>query len=188
MYIAESDHNSKLTHTGVEIDTCVFQSCHLSSSASRMSLGLCLLTQFQCHDANELVNWQLGVLPQSGGSEFDPRWVLDNLSVASTSKVNQQICISQESGRSSKLTHTGVEIETCAFQTGSHLSNAASGISWGLCLLTRFQPPEANELDNWQVALFSQSRGSEFNPDWVHENLMVPLWVCMHFPVWVHQN
>ena len=36
-------------------------------------------------------------------------------------------------GRSSKLTHTGVEFDTCAFQTGSQLSSAASGMSLGLC-------------------------------------------------------
>ena len=32
-------------------------------------------------------------------------------------------------GRSSKFTHTGVEIDTCAFQTGCQLSSAASGMS-----------------------------------------------------------
>ena len=33
---------SKLTHTGVEIDTCAFQvDCYLTSAASAMSLGLC---------------------------------------------------------------------------------------------------------------------------------------------------
>ena len=48
---------------------------------------------------------------------------------ARASKLNQQICISPAPGRSSKLTHTGVEIDTCASQTGCQLSNAASGMS-----------------------------------------------------------
>ena len=39
------------------------------------------LTQFQWHEANVLDNWQLAVLPQSGGSEIDPRWAHDILSV-----------------------------------------------------------------------------------------------------------
>ena len=44
-------------------------------------------------------------------------------------KLNQEICISPASGRSSKLTHTRVEIDTCAFQTGCQLSSAATGMS-----------------------------------------------------------
>ena len=48
---------------------------------------------------------------------------------ARASKLNQQICISPAPGRSSKLTHTGVEIDTCAFQTGCQLSSAATGMS-----------------------------------------------------------
>ena len=42
---------------------------------------------------------------------------------------NQQIYISPAPGRSSKLTYTGVEIDTCAFQTGCQLSSADSGMS-----------------------------------------------------------
>ena len=57
---------------------------------------------------------------------------------ARASKLNQQICILPELGRSSKSTHTGVEIDICAFQTGCQLSRAASGISLGLCLLYDF--------------------------------------------------
>ena len=48
---------------------------------------------------------------------------------------NQQISISPAPGRSSKLTHTGVEIDTCAFQTGSQLSSAASGMSLELLII-----------------------------------------------------
>ena len=42
---------------------------------------------------------------------------------------HQQICISPAPRRSSKLTHTGVEIDICAFQTGFQLSSAATGMS-----------------------------------------------------------
>ena len=41
----------------------------------------CVLTQFQWQEANVLDNWQLAVLSQVGGSDFDHRWVHDNLSV-----------------------------------------------------------------------------------------------------------
>ena len=36
---------------------------------------------FQWHETNVLDNWQLAELPQSGGREFDPRRVHDNVSV-----------------------------------------------------------------------------------------------------------
>ena len=48
---------------------------------------------------------------------------------ARASKLNQEICISPAPGRSSKLTHTRVEIDTCAFQTGCQLSSVATGMS-----------------------------------------------------------
>ena len=91
-------------------------------------------------------------------------------------------------GRSSKLTHTGVEIDTCAFQTGCQLSSAASGMSLGLCFLTQFQWHEAIVLDNWQLAELPQSGGREFNPRRVQDNSSVPLWVYMHFLVPENQN
>ena len=34
----------------------------------------------------------------------------------------------------------------------------------------------------------SQSRGSEFDTPWVHDNLFGPLWVFMHLPVPEHMN
>ena len=69
-------------HTDVEIDTCQFQTgCQLSSTIWGMSLELCFITQFQWHEVNVLDNWQLAVLSQYGGREFDPRRVHDNLSV-----------------------------------------------------------------------------------------------------------
>ena len=106
------------------------------------------LTQFQWHEANLLDNWQLAELPQSGGCEFDPRMVHDNLSVPlwvymrfpvpKHQNQTKQICISPAPGRSSKLKHTGVKIDTCAFQTGCQLSSAASGMSLELRFLHNF--------------------------------------------------
>ena len=72
-------------------------------------------------------------------------------------------------GRSSKLTRTGIEIDTRAFQMGCQLSSAASSA--------------ANVLDNWQLAELPQSGGREFDPRRVHDNLSVPLWVYMRFSV-----
>ena len=54
------------------------------------------------------------------------------------SKLNQQICISPAPGRSSKLTHTSIEIDTFAFQTGCQMSSAASGMSLELRFLRNF--------------------------------------------------
>ena len=107
---------------------------------------------------------------------------------ARASKLNQQICILPAPGRSSKLTHTGVEIDTYAFQTGCQLSSAASGMSLELHFLTQFQWREANMLDNWQLAELPQSGGREFDPRRVNDNLSVPLWVYMRFHVPEHQN
>ena len=42
---------------------------------------VCSGLQQRKHAVNVLDNWQLTALPQSGGSDFDPRWVHDNLSV-----------------------------------------------------------------------------------------------------------
>ena len=89
---------------------------------------------------------------------------------ARASKLNQQICISPAPGRSSKLTHTGVEIDTCAFQTGCPLPSAASGMSLRLRFFTQFQWREAYVLDNWQLAELPQSGGREFDPRRVHVN------------------
>ena len=97
-------------------------------------------------------------------------------------------CISPAPGRSSQLTHTGVEIDTCAFQTGCQLSSAASGVSVGLRFFTQFQWREAYVLDNWLLAELPQSGGRDFDPRRVHDNLSVPLWVYMRFPVPEHQN
>ena len=108
--------------------------------------------------------------------------------VAEHQNQTKQICISPAPGRSSKLTHTCVGIDTGAFHTGCLLSSAASGMSLELCFLTQFQWHEANVLDNWQLAALPQSGGCEFDPRRVHDNLLVPLWVYMRFPVPEHQN
>ena len=44
-------------------------------------IGVAFFTQFQWHEANVLDSGQLAELPQSGGREFDPLRVHDNLSV-----------------------------------------------------------------------------------------------------------
>ena len=190
--------SSKLTHTGVEIDTCAFQTgCQLSSAASGMSLELRFLTQSQWREAYVLDNWQHGVASVWRSwvrSPPGPRYFIVSFvglyafPCARASKLNQQICISPALGRSSKLTHTDVEIDTCAFQTGCQLSSAASGMSLELRFLTQCQWREAYVLDNWQLAELPQSGGREFDPRRVHDNLSVPLWVCMRFPVPEHQN
>ena len=84
--------------------------------------------------------------------------------------------------------YTGVEIDTCAFQTGCQLSCEASGMSLGLCFFTQFQWHEVIMLDNWLLAVLPQSGGREFNPRRVHDNLSVPLWVYVRFPVPEHHN
>ena len=58
----------------------------------------------------------------------------------------------------------------------------------GVAFLARFQWREAYVLDNWQLAESPQSGGREFDPRLVHDNLSVPLWVYMRFPVPEHQN
>ena len=163
-----------------------------------MSLELRFLARFHWREAYVLDNWQLAEFPQSGGREFDPHRVHDHLSVPlwvnmrfpvpEHQKLNQEICISPASGRSSKLTHTGVEIDTCAFQTGCQLSSAATGMSLEFRFVARFHWREVHVLDNWQLAELPQSGGREFDHRRVHDDLSVPLWVNMRFPVPKHQN
>ena len=96
---------------------------------------------------------------------------------ARASKLNQQICLSPAPGRSSILTHTGVEIDTCAFRTCCQLSSTALGMTLELRFKRLFQWREAYVLDNWQLAELPQSGGREFDPRRVHDNSSVPLWV-----------
>ena len=82
--LPETGHSSKLAHTGVKIwdyHTIVVSVLHgLSVVQCPSAVGIVFLTQFLWHETNVLDNWQLAALTQSGGSEFNPRWVLDNLS------------------------------------------------------------------------------------------------------------
>ena len=142
------------------------------------------LTRLQWHEANVLDNWQLAELPQSGGREFDLRRVHDNLTVPlwvymrfpAPEHQNQtkQICISPAPGRSSKLKHSVFQLSL--------------GHVIGIVFLIQFQWHEANVLDNWQLAELPQPGGREFDPRRVHDNLSVPLWVYLGFPVPEHQN
>ena len=68
------------------------------------------------------------------------------------------------------------------------LSSAATGTSLELRFMAWFQWREVYVLDNWQLAELPQSGGREFDPRLVHDNLSVPLWVYMRFPVPEHQN
>ena len=111
-----------------------------------------------------------------------PRWLIGSfvgyyafLCAKAPKLKKQQICKSPAPGRNSKLTHKGVEMDTCAFQTGCQLSSAASGMSLRLCCSKQFQRHEANVLDNWQLAVLPQSGGREFNPHWVHDNSFMDL-------------
>ena len=62
-----------------------------------------------------------------------PLWVYMCFPVPEHQNQTTQLCISPAPGRSSKLTHIGVEIDTCAFQTGCQFSSAASGMPLKLC-------------------------------------------------------
>ena len=73
-------------------------------------------------------------------------------------------------------------------QTDCQLSVAALSMSLGLCFWHNFSGMKRTCWDNWQLAVLPQSGGSEFDPRRVHDNLSVPLWVYMHFPVPEHQN
>ena len=60
------------------------------------------------------------------------------ISLCQSIKIKPTKCITTATGCSSKLTHTGVEIDACAFQVGCQLSSAASDMSLGLCFLHNF--------------------------------------------------
>ena len=83
--------------------------------------------------------------------------------------------------------HTSVEIDTCVFQMYS-VVQCILGHVIGIVFFTQFQWHEANVLDNWQLAVLCQSGGREFDPRRVHNDLSVPLWIYMRFPVPAHQN
>ena len=87
-----------------------------------------------------------------------------------------------------KINTQVLQLTPCAFQTGGQLSSAATGTSLELRFLAQIRWREAYVLDNWQLAELAQSGGREFDPRLVHDNLSVPLWVYMRFPVPDHQN
>ena len=47
------------------------------------AIEIVFLITFRWHETNVLDNWQLVVLPHFGGTEFDRRWVHNNLSIIS---------------------------------------------------------------------------------------------------------
>ena len=61
-------------------------------------------------------------------------------------------------------------------------------MSLELRFLARFPWREAYVLHNWKLAVLPQSGCREFDPRRVQDNLSVPLWVNMRFPVPEHQN
>ena len=73
---------SKLTHTHrcwnwhqCMTDGLPFFQCRLGHV-----IEIVFFTQVQWHETNVLDNWQLVVLPQSDGTEFNPHWVHNNVS------------------------------------------------------------------------------------------------------------
>ena len=85
-----------------------------------------------------IMHWQRLAKPAWGlGHRF--AGIYDIL-CARASKLSLQIRIPPEPGQGSKLTHTGFEIDTCAFQTDCQLASASSVMSLGLCVFfTQFR-------------------------------------------------
>ena len=139
---------------------------------------------------NHAVFWRSWVRSPPGPRLFIGSFVgLYAFPCARASKLNQQICISPAQGRSSKLTHTGVEIDTCAFQTGCQLSSAAPACHWSCVFRRNFSGVKRAcwTTGSWRSCLSLEvSGGREFDPRRVHDNVSVPLWVYMRFPVPEH--
>ena len=56
MFIVKAGVQLKITHTGIEIDPCAFQTgCRLPSATLDISLEFCGLGQFMCHETNVLL-------------------------------------------------------------------------------------------------------------------------------------
>ena len=162
-----------------------------------MSLELRFLARFQWREAYVLDNWQLAELPQSGGREFDPR---------GSTIIYRFLCgfISVSLCQSIKIKPTNMYIASARAQfkintnrcwnwhlcipDGLSVVQCSHGHVIGVACLARFQWREAYVLDNWQLAELPQSGGREFDAHRVHDNLSVPLWVYMRFPVPEHQN
>ena len=141
MYIASARAQlKKLTHTGVEIDTCAFQTgCQLFSAATGMSLELRFWRDFS---GVKRTCWTTGswrsclslevVSSIPAGSTIIYRFLCGFICVSLCQSIKikpTNMYIASARAQLKKLTHTGVEIDTCAFQTGCQLFSAATGMS-----------------------------------------------------------
>ena len=82
MYIASTRAQIKIkTHRCWNWHLCIPDGLSVVQCSLGHVIGIVFFTQFQWHEVDVLDNWQLVVLPQSGGCELDPRGVHDNLSV-----------------------------------------------------------------------------------------------------------
>ena len=82
MYIASARAQFKInTHGCWNWHQCIPDGLPVVQCSLGHVIGIVFLTQFQWHEANVRVNWQLVVLLQFGGREFNPRPVHDDLPV-----------------------------------------------------------------------------------------------------------
>ena len=188
----------KLTHRCWNWHLCIPDGLSVVQCNHGHVIGVAFLARFQWREAYVLDNWQLAELPQSGGREFDPRRVHDNLSVPlwvymrfpvpeHQNQTNKYV-YRQRQGAVQKInTHRCWNWHLC-IPDGLSVVQCSHGHVIGVAFLARFQWREAYVLDNWQLAELPQSGGREFDPRRVHDNLSVPLWVYMRFPVPEHQN
>ena len=80
MYIASARAQFKInTHRCWNWHPCIPDGLSVIQCSLGHVIGVAFFTQFQWCEAYVLDNWQLAELPQSGGREFDPRRVYDNL-------------------------------------------------------------------------------------------------------------
>ena len=107
---------------------------------------------------------------------------------ARASKLNHQICISPAPGRSSKLTHTGVEIDTMCIPDRLSVVQCSHGHVIGVAFFGAISVA-------WSVRAGQLAAGGVASVwrSWVRSPpgpryLSVPLWVYMRFPVPEHQN
>ena len=190
--------SSKLTHTGVEIDTCAFQTgCQLASAASGMSLELRFWRNIS---GVKCACWTPGSWRSCLSLE-----VASSIPTGSTI-IHRFLCgfICDSLCQSIKIEPTNMFIACvrAQFKINTHrcwnwhlcipdglsVVQCSLGHVIGVAFLTQYQWREAYVLDTWQLAELPRSGGREFDPHRVHDNLSVPLWVYMRFPVPEHQN
>ena len=184
----------------VEIDTCAFlMGCQLSNAASAFHCALCIVL----FDTIS-VAWT-NVLTGSWRSCLSLE-VMSSIPVGSTIIYRFLcgfICVSLCQRMTTKPINMHIASARAQFKINTnkcwnwHLC-IPDGLSVGQCSLghiigivgffTQFQCHEANMLDNWQLEELPQSGGHKFDPRRVHDNLSVPLWVNMRFPVPEHHN